>query len=460
MFQQDQTTIKNQVLTWSRDVTQEVRSRPKNIWRQALLVSAFVGGSVAAFGEVIEVDVAEWAVVSNGVTSSGWEVSRIDSYSKGEGGYTRLNTKDDYALSPAFVDIVTQVVMRVKSSAATMMRYLTITPVEPAGEAEAQAAVACEKLTDQTFAWDRAAGVRRFRLQNDGGSGNGTWAIASLAVYTDRIEPPTGLCATELYRDAFVARWEPEGRAAGYQVRYASVVRTTRHDETVAAWDFSSLTNTYGSTRTLDQLRDANPGRLDDLSGENVCMQRYEGGYLQIGMGEKLGRLVLPLLSVAAGDEEKTGVLHAWKYPANGKPTMPIYGLTGGKTNLLSTVELTNEDAEYRFSIPAGLALDGIVLSSATNGIALTDQNGRVRVKSFAVVAEYAQETVTTNDFRAVSAPKAEILLKDLGPGEWIWSVRSLDENGRESLWSPEAAVVLDEESPRYRGSGCMFFCR
>ena len=40
-------------------------------------------------------------------------------------------------------------------------------------------------------------------------------------------------------------------------------------------------------------------------------------------------------------------------------------------------------------------------------------------------------------------------MLKDLVPGEWVWSVRSFDANGRDSRWSPFRAAGLDPARPR-----------
>lgn len=396
-------------------------------------------------GEVITVDVAAWAEVGTGETN-GWTVSGIDRYND---GLPRFDTKDDFALSPEFADNVTQVVLRVKSSNATMTRFLTLIPAGVSSGGRQQVAAASASLTNETFSWTRAEAVRQFRLQNETGKGNAGWGVASLTVCTDRLGPPTGLREETLYRDAFVAGWDAVAKAVRYEIRFASVTRVPPRFETVAEWDFSSLTNTYGSTRTLDQLKVANPGLLDDLSGEKVCMQKYESGHLQIGAGEKLGCLVLPLPEISQTAEPLTGVLCAWKYPADGKPTMPIYSVAGGVTNDLATVELTNERAEYRFPFPEGIGAESVILSSATNGIALTDQNGRVRVESFAIVSGYVPGSVTTNGFSSIAAKTTGRMLKDLAPGEWVWSVRSFDAAGRDSPWSPFRAVVLDADRPR-----------
>lgn len=395
-------------------------------------------------GEVITVDVAAWAEVGTGETN-GWTVGGIGSYADGGAKFSR---ESDFALSPRFEDSVTQIVMSVKSSGLDVVKKLMITPADPEGIAGYEASPTDSKYVSQVFSWSSSDGVRQFCLKESSGA-SGNWGVASLTVYTDRLGPPTGLREEALYRDAFVAGWTAAPKAVRHEVRFASVTRIPPRFETVAAWDFSSLTNTYGSTRTLDQLKTANSGRLDDLSGENVCMQKYESGHIQIGAGEKLGCLVLPLPEISQTAGLLTGVLFAWKYPATGKPTMPLYLVAGGVTNDLATVELTNERAEYRFPIPEGIGAESVILSSATNGIALTDQNGRVRVESFAIVSGYVPGSVTTNGFSSIAAKTTGRMLKDLAPGEWVWSVRSFDAAGRDSPWSPFRAVVLDADRPR-----------
>ena len=410
-----------------------------------LSLAAICAAVGAAHAEMIRVDVAAWAEVGTGETD-GWTVSGIDRYSDGP---TRFDKMDDFALSPEFADNVTQVVLRVKSSSATMTRFLTLIPAGVSSGSRQQVAAASTSLTNETFSWTQDEAVRQFRLQNETGKGSAGWGVASLTVYTDRIEPPTDLREGTTYRDAFVAGWDAAAKAVRYEIRFASVTRVPPRFETVAAWDFSSLTNTYGNTRTLEQLKVANPGRLDDLSGENVCMQKYESGHIQIGAGQKLGCLVLPLPEASRIAEPLTGVLCAWKYPADGKPTMPIYSVADGVTNDLATVELTNERAEYRFPIPEGIGAESVILSSATNGIAQINQNGRVRVERFAILSNYVPGSVTTNGFSSIAAKTTERMLKDLWPGEWVWSVRSFDADGRDSPWSPFRTVILDAERPR-----------
>ena len=124
---------------------------------------AFLAGSLltalSVIGEVISFNVSEWADVSTGVTSEGWEVSGLDRYA--DNGATRFNTQDEYAISPEFKGVVTQVVMRVKSSNASMTRYLTLTPIDPSSSARQQKAAPSTSMSYQTFVWALSEGVRR-----------------------------------------------------------------------------------------------------------------------------------------------------------------------------------------------------------------------------------------------------------------------------------------------------------
>ena len=420
---------------------------------------AFLAGSLltalSVIGEVISFNVSEWADVSTGVTSEGWEVSGLDRYA--DNGATRFNTQDEYAISPEFKGAVTQVVMRVKSSNASMTRYLTLTPIDPSSSARQQKAAPSTSMSYQTFVWALSEGVQRFRLQNDTGQGNAGWGVSELTVYTARIDPPSGLRDDPLYCDAFLVGWDAVQQAVRYEVEYASVTRTPPQYETVASWDFSTLTNIYGSTRDLEQLQIKFPDVLGSLSGSNVCMQAYESGHIQIGKGDYLGLLSLPCQISGAG---LTGILCAWKYPDGAKTTMPIYSVRNGVTNDLATLEITKDRAEYRFPLPDDFATDCILLSSTTNGLSQKDKNGRVRVERFAVVSGYIPGTATTNEFLSVGTRATEMLVKDLAPGEWMWAVRSFDAKGRDSPWSPFRTVVLNPTRPPRLRPGFMLLIR
>ena len=397
--------------------------------------------------EAVGVDVSEWIATETGETASGWTVRGIDSYA--DDGSARFSSNDDFVQSPVFASTITQVTMRVKSSSSTVTRILTIRPVDPEGAATVYKAepTTRDHLTDETFVWSPSEGVHAFRLQNEGVGSVAGWGIASLTVYTDRIEAPTGLRDAAPCCDAFLASWDGVSGARKYQLRYARY-------ETVAGWNFSVLTNTSGNTVDLPKLKI--PESLGVLSGINVCMQGHEGGHIQIGKGESLGCLVLPMPSGVGNVGATTGVLCAWKYPKTGKPTMPLYYVADGETNDLATVELTNERAEYRFPIAAGFAAESILLSSATNGIALADQNGRVRVESFAIVSGPAE----AGDFKTVGSSGTEKLVRGLSPGGWAWSVRAFDAKGVDSPWSAFRSVTLDASKPPRVSPGFLLFVR
>ena len=417
-------------------------------------VAPFLFVPILAFGEVIEVDVGAWTDVGTGVTAEGWEVSGISRYADGGAKFAR---SDDYVLSPVYEDVVTQIVMHVKSSSPTVVKKLMITSTIPAGATvyQARPTESSSKYERETFSWGVVENVRQFRLQESTGT-SGTWGIEALTVYTDRIAPPTGLREDAFYRDAFAASWDAAPKAVQYDVKYASVTRTPPRYETIAEWNFSSLTNTHGGNpRTFDLLKKDNPGKLEDLSGANVCMEKYTGGHLQIGQSKKLGLLGFPMPSIPEGSGPLTGVLRAWKHADDGKcPTLPIYLASGGETNDLATLELTVDKMEYRFPIPKDAAIESVLFSSTTNLMTQEESHGRVRVESFAIVSDYVPSSVTTNEFKSVGVGTTAKVVKDLAPGEWLWAVKSFDAEGRDSPWSPFRTVILDRELPRYPRPG------
>ena len=421
--------------------------------------AAFLFVPFLVFGEVIEVDVGAWAGMGTG-TTNGWEVGGISRTAAD--GLTRVKEIADYARSPEFNFNVTQLVVRVLCSSAATKRFLTITPTISEPEAQKHVAERSAKLIEQVFAWNPAEGVRQFRLQNDTGEGSTSWGIASLAVYTDRIEPPTGLREDALYRDAFAAAWNPASRSVRYDIRYASVTRIPPSYETIAEWSFLSLTNAHGGNpRTFDQLKKDYPGKLDDLTGMNVCMEKYTGGHIQIGQSEKLGSLGFPMPPVPEGLRPLAAILRAWKHPDDSKcPTMPIYWAAGGVTNDLATVELTVDKKEYRFPIPKDVAIESVILSSTTNLMTQKESHGRVRVESFAIVSGYDPGLVTTNEFGTIGMRATAKVVPDLAPGEWLWAVRSFDAEGRDSPWSAFRSVTLEASEPPLVPPGMLLLLR
>ena len=396
---------------------------------------AFLCAPFLVFGEVIEVDVGAWADVGTG-TTNGWEVSGIDRYSEKEGGFTRLNAKDDYVISPDFANVVTQVVMGVRSSNATMTRFLALTPTVSDSAARQWEAVASKSLTNETFTWSQSEGVRRFRLQNENGSGSGSWGIASLAVYTDRIEPPTELREDALYRDAFAAAWNPTPEAVRYQVRYASVTRMPPRYETVAEWDFSSVTNTSGNTRELEALRKEFPDALEGVTGTSLGLQGHDGGHLQVGKSDGAGAMELQLDATV---KSRTCLITNWRHGKDKGSGCSAFCLCAdGSTNAV-------------VSLTAGVnpATDVFAMPDATCTLRVeSPASRRVEILSVIVAADYVPDAVTTNRFNSVVTRGTGKTLTGLRPGEWLWSVRSFDADGQDSPWSSFRTVVLDASNP------------
>ena len=394
------------------------------------------------FGEVIEVDVGAWADIGTG-TTNGWEVSGIDRYSAGDGGYTRLNTKDDYVLSPDFTNVVTQVVMCVKCSNVGAERFLTLTPTISQDGARCQVAVPGETMMNETFTWTLSEEVRGFRLQNDTGKGTVTWAIASLTVFcTSRIVPPTGLREDALYRDAFAAAWDPASRAVRYQIQYGSVTRIQPSYETIAQWDFSSLTNATGNSKGLEGLKGEFPNVLDGVTGTNLGLQKYDGGHLQIGKDNVAGAMELQL---DAAVPSRICIVTNWRHDKDSSSGCSAFCLCeDGSTNEVISLTAGADPVTDMFALPDGtctLRVESL-------------KSRRVEILSVIVAADYDPGSVTTNEFKTIKSRATEKVVKDLAPGEWLWTARSFDADGRDSPWSPFRTVILDSRSRRYPRPG------
>ena len=404
--------------------------------------AAFLFVPFLVFGEVIEVDVRAWADTGTGMTN-GWKVGGIDRYSEKEGGYTRLNTKDDYVVSPDFTNVVTQVVMRVKCSNAGTERFLTLTPTIFQDGARSHVAVPTESLMNEAFTWTLSEDVRGFRLQNDTGKGAVTWAIASLTVFcTPRVVPPTGLREDALYRDAFAAVWNPASKAVRYQVQYGSVTRIPPSYETVAEWDFSSLTNATGSSKGLEDLKGEFPNVLDGVTGTNLGLQKYDGGHLQVGKSDVAGAMELQF---EAEVSSRICLITNWRHDKDSSSGCSAFCLCGdGSTNEVISLTAGANPATDMFALPDG--------TSTLRVESLKSR--RVEISSVIVVADYDPGSAMTNEFRTIGTRATAKVVKGLAPGEWLWAARSFDADGRESPWSPFRTVILDREMPCYPRPG------
>ena len=406
--------------------------------------AAFLFAPFLVFGEVIEVDVRAWADIGTG-TTNGWEVSGI---SRTEDGLTRVKEIADYARSPEFDFNVTQLVMRVLCSSAETKRFLTITPTVSEPEAKKHTAKRSEKLIEQVFAWNPTEGVRQFRLQNDSGTGSTSWGIASLVVYTDRIEPPTGLREHALYRDAFAAVWDPASKAVRYDVRYASVTRTPPRYKTLAGWDFSSLTNATGNSKDLGSLREEFPKVLDGVSGTNLGLQKYDGGHLQIGKDNVAGAMELQFDAMVPS---RICLFTNWRHDKDSSSGCSAFCLCGdGSTNAVISLTAGADPVTDVFALPDGTCTLRVE----------SPKSRRVEILSVVVIADYVPGSVTTNEFRSVETRTTEKTVTGLEPGEWIWSVRSFDAEGMDSLWSPFRTVILDPKRRSYSPPGCLLLIR
>ena len=407
--------------------------------------AAFLFVPFLVFGEVIEVDVRAWADMGTGMTN-GWEVSGISRTAAD--GLTRVKEIADYARSPEFDFTVTQLVMRVLCSSAETKRFLTITPTISEPEAQKHTAERSAKLVEQVFAWNPAEGVRQFRLQNDAGEGNTSWGIASLAVFTDRAEPPTGLRENALYRDAFAAAWDPAPKAVRYQVQYGSVTRIPPSYETVAEWDFSSLTNATGSSKGLEDLKGEFPNVLDGVTGTNLGLQKYDGGHLQVGKSDVAGAMELQF---GAEVSSRICLITNWRHDKDSSSGCSAFCLCGdGSTNVVISLTAGANPATDMFALPDG--------TSTLRVESLKSR--RVEISSVIVVADYDPGSAMTNEFRTIGTRATAKVVKGLAPGEWLWAARSFDADGRDSPWSAFRSVTLDASKPSRVPPGFLLLIR
>ena len=384
-------------------------------------------------GDVFVCDVSRWAEADG--ERDGWTLSGISAYA--DGG-ARFDSRNDFALSPPFAPVVTQVVMRVRSSSAPD-RALVLAPVLCGAGAEVLRAASTDgsaRYVEQVFAWPCEAAVRQFRLSLDTTGRYANWGVASLVVFTGGIAPPADLSADPFRRDAFRARWSPDPNAVASEISVFRVERVPACFRQLSEWDFSSLTNATGETRNFRDLDP--PSALDGVEGEFLCLQAHEGGHLQIGKSDVAGVLSLP---VPQGECALTCLLSVWKHAKDEGAVVPVRWVGADcTTNDLTSLTLTAAPQEFPVAIP----------STAARLLLCATTSRRVRVARAAFVADYVGTTTTTNLVRCLRTSKGERVVSGLAPGDWLWSVRSFDRDGTVSGRSVAPPVVLDAERPAY----------
>lgn len=241
-----------------------------------------------------------------------------------------------------------------------------------------------------------------------------------------------------LYRDAFAAAWNPAPKAVRYQVRYASVARKQPSYETVVEWNFSSLTNTSGNAKDFEALRKEFPNVLDGVTGTNLGLQGNDGGHLQIGKSDVAGAMELQL---DAAVPSRICLVTNWRHDKDSSSGCSAFCLgEDGSTNEVISLTAGANPATDMFALPDG--------TSTLRVESLKSR--RVEILSVIVATDYDPGSVTTNEFKILKSRATEKVVKGLAPGEWLWAVRSLDADGRDSSWSPYRAVILDPKSRSY----------
>lgn len=389
-------------------------------------------------GDVLQVDVDEWGKIGSGVTSDGWTVAGIESYSEG-GVY--FNAGSDVVTSPVFPGLVTQVIASVRSSSATMTRSLSLIPQEaqPWAQTNVATTTSGNEYRSQWFSWTAGEGVRQFSFRMVG-PGSGNWGLNGLSVYLDRVERPVSLWVGKRYSDAFEVRWDAEPRAVRFEIAAGRVDEVLPAFTSLKEWNFSVLTNVSGNTKSFLELDP--PEELQDVGGKMLNLQAKSGGHLQVGMDNVAGLMALPLPEGL----RRTALMTLFRHEndkADGISSNLVVSASG-VTNALPNVWLTVRPTEFRLDIP----------DDAANLQLCSLKARRVRVVDVRIVSDYVPGSVTTNWVVNRTVRARESVVKGLSHGRWLWRVRAFDAHGWNSSWSSFNEVMLGSDLPSYADRG------
>lgn len=142
------------------------------------------------------VDAVALGKIGTGTSADGWLVGGVTNYAASAHEALRLDTKDDFLVSPVFARPITRIIVKVKSSSPSG-RQLAFTPLRDGAPVERLRRLCAHTATsssfrEQTIDWPYGARVGSFRMSLEGGEkGSKTnWGVWQMSVVAG--DPATG----------------------------------------------------------------------------------------------------------------------------------------------------------------------------------------------------------------------------------------------------------------------------
>lgn len=255
----------------------------------------FFGMFFAYGSETNIINIAALAACGTGVTN-GWTVSGIDSYH--DRTSIRLNTKDDFLLSPTFDAPIVAVLFMVKSSYQTGRR-LTVLPMFN-GDYIYEPSLTCDySKNDDTYVprsviIPENKNITGFKLalENNGDGNKAAWGISELSVVTatpTHLSPPENVIVRHIQPTSAKIRWDDNTFIASNLVTISEITEQTDQHTVIRDYDFGLCVNTL-TNDTQDKSADVN-AKYPDLSGEKLYYPASSSGVIRMSTEKTNGRL-------------------------------------------------------------------------------------------------------------------------------------------------------------------------
>ena len=238
----------------------------------------------------------------------------------------------------------------------------------------------------------------------------GLWALGALA------SVPTDLASQSIFRDRFTARWTNAAGVVSNVLEVAQVFPDSFVADYATNYTFDAISHSGSRAKILSE--DDFAEKAPDFCGEKVYAAANSVGVLQIGSTDNGGCLAFAGLGSYQG---LSLVCMAQSYPlASENHSMLVSWVSGGMTNKLDRVPITDEMAPYVFS------LEGVEDGAQILVQSPVKTSARVLVDSIGFARSYALPYSQTTTVHTAAFPaRAAYRVRGLEPlTRYLWRVR------------------------------------
>jgi len=252
----------------------------------------------------------------------------------------------------------------------------------PAEGGETQIATINGMTSGATFDFPDSTDFRSFRIEaND----NGGWNLAafSAVVSATMLDAPDGVSiSNNVTGSSFDACWGPVAGTMGYRV-YVWTNTVVGASAGTAVWQ-ETFANAPAKTSTVNFKDEFTDNGTTGWTFEKAYAS-ISNGAVRVGTTSDKGVLVSPSLP-AFSEAPLTIRITAWRQTADEGRDMPLGVVSGGVTNIVGVVTLSDEAVPHHVTLPVLNADDRIAIFSPTN-----KASARAIIDDIAILSGYSE---------------------------------------------------------------------